>query len=78
MRIMPGGYGGLGLRISPADCVAHSFMIWLSSSSKSPINYPRRQRKRALLIKQKNLMHKFRFGRRKIRDVERAVREVEQ
>ncbi|KAM0108810.1 hypothetical protein ACP6JB_005466 [Aspergillus fumigatus] len=48
------------------------------TKAEGPINYPRRRRKRALLIKEKNQMVKLRCKRRKIRDVERAVREVEQ
>ncbi|EAL84350.1 aquaglyceroporin, putative [Aspergillus fumigatus Af293] len=48
------------------------------TEAEGPINYPRRRRKRALLIKEKNQMVKLRCKRRKIRDVERAVREVEQ
>ncbi|RDK40302.1 aquaporin [Aspergillus phoenicis ATCC 13157] len=45
------------------------------TGGESPINYPPRRRKRALLIKEKNLRSKLRFGRRKIGDIERAVEE---
>ncbi|KAH1570405.1 hypothetical protein KXX28_008046 [Aspergillus fumigatus] len=48
------------------------------TGAEGPIDYPRRRRKRALLIKEKNQMVELRCKRRKIRDVEIAVREVEQ
>ncbi|OOF93913.1 hypothetical protein ASPCADRAFT_516877 [Aspergillus carbonarius ITEM 5010] len=45
------------------------------TGGESPINYSPRRRKRALLIKEKNLRSKLRIGRRKIGDLERAVEE---
>ncbi|OJJ99114.1 hypothetical protein ASPACDRAFT_60930 [Aspergillus aculeatus ATCC 16872] len=45
------------------------------TGGESPINYPPRRRKRALLIKEKNLRSKLRIGRHKIKDLEKAVEE---
>ncbi|RHZ56790.1 hypothetical protein CDV55_102218 [Aspergillus turcosus] len=71
-------WGPWAADITGGLCGTFIYDLAIFTGSESPINYPRRRRKRALLIKEKNLMRKFRFGRRKIRDVERAVQEVEQ
>ncbi|GIC94619.1 putative aquaglyceroporin [Aspergillus udagawae] len=71
-------WGPWAADITGGLCGTFIYDLAIFTGGESPINYPRRRRKRALLIKQKNLMYKFRFGRRKIRDVERAVQEVEQ
>ncbi|KAF4222200.1 hypothetical protein CNMCM5878_006795 [Aspergillus fumigatiaffinis] len=71
-------WGPWAADITGGLCGTFTYDLAIFTGAESPINYPRRRRKRALLIKQKNLMHKLRFGRRKIRDVETAVREVEQ
>lgn len=48
------------------------------TGGESPINYPPRRRKRAVLIKEKNLRQKLRFRKRKVPDLERAVQKVEE
>ncbi|RAL08286.1 putative aquaglyceroporin [Aspergillus homomorphus CBS 101889] len=45
------------------------------TGGESPVNYPPRRRKRALLIKEKNLRDKLHIGRHKIKDLEKAVEE---
>ncbi|GAQ10040.1 uncharacterized membrane protein YFL054C [Aspergillus lentulus] len=71
-------WGPWAADITGGLCGTFLYDLAIFTGAESPINYPRRRRKRALLIKEKNLMYKLRFGRRKIGDVERAVREVEQ
>ncbi|PWY86766.1 putative aquaglyceroporin [Aspergillus heteromorphus CBS 117.55] len=61
--------------ISGGLCGAFIYDLTIFTGGESPINYPPRRRKRAFLIKEKNLRSKFRLGRRKIGDLERAVDE---
>ncbi|PYI09221.1 aquaporin [Aspergillus sclerotiicarbonarius CBS 121057] len=54
---------------------AFMYDLVVFTGGESPVNYPPRRRKRALLIKEKNLRSKLRLGRRKIGDLERALEE---
>ncbi|KAL2860107.1 aquaporin-like protein [Aspergillus pseudodeflectus] len=45
------------------------------TGGESPINYPARRRKRALLLKERNLRKKAHLGRSKVPDLERAADE---
>jgi aquaglyceroporin related protein len=45
------------------------------TGGESPINYPPRRRKRALLLKERNFRKKMHLGRRKVPDLERAAEE---
>ncbi|KAL4884873.1 aquaporin-like protein [Aspergillus karnatakaensis] len=47
------------------------------TGGESPINYPARRRKRALLLKERNIRSKAGLGRDKIPDLERAAQEFE-
>ncbi|KAL3454134.1 aquaporin-like protein [Aspergillus insuetus] len=45
------------------------------TGGESPINYPPRRRKRALLLKERNVRKKTHLGRKKVPDLERAAEE---
>lgn len=47
------------------------------TGGESPVNYPPRRRKRAALIKEKNIRRKLRFRKGKIQDLEKAVQRTE-
>lgn len=47
------------------------------TGGESPVNYTPRWRKRAMLIKKKNIRRILRFPKGKIQDLEKAVQETE-
>ncbi|EAW09088.1 putative aquaglyceroporin [Aspergillus clavatus NRRL 1] len=71
-------WGPWAADIAGGLCGGFLYDLVIFTGGESPINYPRRRRKRAWLIKQKNLRSRLHLGRRKIGDIERAVHEVEQ
>lgn len=54
----------------------YDFLIF--TGGESPVNYPPRRRKRAALIKEKNIRRKLRFRKGKIQDIEKAVQRTEE
>ncbi|KAG2411663.1 hypothetical protein HFD88_009219 [Aspergillus terreus] len=57
---------------------AFIYDLALFTGGESPVNYPRRRRKRAMLLKEKKWRHRLGIWRRKnVEDVEKAVKEME-
>ncbi|KAI9369678.1 aquaporin-like protein [Aspergillus egyptiacus] len=56
---------------------AFLYDLTIFTGGESPINYPPRRRKRAMLLKQRNLRKKARLGQGKVPDLERAADEME-
>ncbi|PGG97072.1 hypothetical protein AJ79_09345 [Helicocarpus griseus UAMH5409] len=54
----------------------YDFLIF--TGGESPLNYPPRRRKRAVLIKHKKMRSRLPFKRKKVDDLEQAVRNTEQ
>ncbi|KAJ5542448.1 hypothetical protein N7461_008451 [Penicillium sp. DV-2018c] len=63
--------------ISGALFGAFVYDMAIFTGGESPVNYPRRRRKRAYRVRMLNLRKKLRFGKHKIGDLERSVEEVE-
>jgi aquaglyceroporin related protein len=63
--------------ISGALFAALIYDMAIFTGGESPINYPRRRRKRALRVRTVNLRKKLGIARKKTGDLERSVAEME-
>ncbi|EYE96335.1 putative aquaglyceroporin [Aspergillus ruber CBS 135680] len=59
-------------------CGGFAYDSLIFTGGESPVNYPPRRRKRAALIKEKNIRRKLRFRKGKIQDIEKAVQKTEE
>lgn len=56
---------------------AFIYDLTMFTGGESPINYPPRRRKRALLMKEKTWRERLGIGRHKVGDLEKAARDNE-
>ncbi|KAJ5168205.1 uncharacterized protein N7482_003799 [Penicillium canariense] len=70
-------WGPWGADISGALFGALIYDAVIFTGGESPVNYPRRRRKRALRARKVNLRKKLGIGRKKIEDLEKSVAELE-